>query len=128
MEIELKAGVPETEFSQRFVQGMADRMALSFFKYGAVADAYPHKVDAIESLKKRLARYEEKGNLEELMDLANFALIEFIRPKHPAAHFVAEDSAASPGRVWNTGHVGQDANTHAREHTRTGGLYSRDGD
>lgn len=94
-------GVPVSEVSQPFLQGMADRMGVSFFKYGAVAEAYPSRVDAIASLRKRLEKYEQTGNTEWLMDVANFAMIEFMHPKHPDAHFQATDSQASPGRAWH---------------------------
>lgn len=97
----LPPSVPNTEFSERFAQGMADRMATSYFKYGAVAEGYPHRVDAIASLKQRLERYEQTGNTEYLMDVANFAMIEFMHPKHAGAHFKAEDSSKSPGRKWH---------------------------
>ena len=93
------AGVPDSEFSLDFVQGMCDRMGMSFFKYGRVAAAYPTKVDAIANLKLRLDRYEHDGNTEWLMDVANFAMIEFMHPKHPDAHFSPRDN--SPGRIWN---------------------------
>jgi len=93
--------VPTSEFSEQFAQGMADRMAVSFCKYGAVADAYPHRVDAIASLKKRLEKYEQDGNTEWLMDVANFAMIEFMHPRRPEAHFRATDSKESPGRKWH---------------------------
>ena len=93
--------VPLSEFSGEFVQGMADRMAVSFCKYGRVAEAYPSRVDAIASLRKRLERYEETGNTEWLMDVANFAMIEFMRPRHPKAHFRPTDSKESPGRKWH---------------------------
>ena len=98
--LQFPPNVPGTEFSIPFAQGMADRMSMSFFKYGALALAYPDRVDAVASLKKRLERYEETGNTEYLMDVANFAMIEFMRPRHPDAHFKAEDSKASPGRQW----------------------------
>lgn len=91
--------LPESEFSDLFVQYMKNRMAVSFHKYGPVADAYPHKVDAVASLKKRLERYAETGNTEWLVDAANFAMIEFMYPRHPKAHFEGTDSDASPGRV-----------------------------
>lgn len=128
MKVVLAAGVPETEFSQTFVQGMANRMSLSFLKYGAVADAYPEKVNALESMQVRLAKYAATGNTEFLEDAANFLMIEFMHPRHPEAYFAGTDSKDSPGRVWNTGHVGQDANTHATERGRQGKLYQRDGD
>jgi hypothetical protein len=107
------AGAPETEFSERFVQYMANRMAVSFHKYGPVAEAYPERVNAIESLQKRLDLYLnggiikgkeiEPGNTEYLIDAANFAMIEFMHPRHPKAFFKATDSDGSPGRVWNSG-------------------------
>jgi hypothetical protein len=124
MKITLPPNVPASEFSQTFAQGMADRMAVSFCKYGKVADAYPHKVDAVESLKKRLARYEETGNTEWLMDVANFAMIEFMCPRHPEAHYRPTDSRESPGRVWG-GTETQRPNTHAQE---TRDFYARSGD
>ena len=93
--------VPATENSEAFHQGMIDRMGVSYFKYGAVADAYPKRVDAIASLKARLDRYDHDGNTEWLMDVANFAMIEFMHPRHPEAHFRATDSKESPGRAWH---------------------------
>ena len=97
----LPKSVPPSEFSVEFVQGMADRMAVSFFKYGCIADVYPDRVDAIASLKKRLAMYERDGNREWLMDIGNFAMIEFRYPGHPRAHFRATDSDESPGRKFH---------------------------
>jgi hypothetical protein len=90
---------PPTEFSDEFVEYMRNRMVVSFHKYGPVADAYPHKVSALDSLQKRLAKYLETGNTEWLVDAANFCMIEFMRPSVPGAEFRATDSDASPGRV-----------------------------
>ncbi len=128
--------IPDTEFSQRFADGMKDRMGVSYCKYGPVADAYPHKVDALASLKKRLEKYETDGNTEWLMDVANFAMIEFMHPRHSLGHFKATDSDASPGRVWNNGTESATANTADRENQRlggsamatAGGFYAREGD
>jgi hypothetical protein len=91
--------VPGTEFCEEFVGGMRNRMAVSFHKYGPVAEAYPHRVDAIGSLSVRLQKYVETGNTEWLIDVANFAMIEFMHPRHPDAHFQGTDDDASPGRV-----------------------------
>jgi hypothetical protein len=89
---------PGSEFSDEFVRGMKNRMEVSYHKYGPVADAYPHKVDAIESAEARIQKYRETGNTEWLMDSANFLMIEFMRPGHPNAHFRATDSNESGGR------------------------------
>ena len=93
-----RADIERTEVSEQFIQGMRDRMVVSFYKYGHLAEAYPEKVDAIGSLTERLRRYAADGNTEWLMDAANFAMIEFMRPRHPQAHFKGTDDDASPGR------------------------------
>lgn len=127
MTIKFPDGVPPSEFSLPFVQGMADRMATSFYKYGLVTKAFPVKVDAIATLKLRLAQYEETGNTEYLMDVGNYAMIEFMVPRHPEAFFKPTDSTGTPGRVWATGATTQQGNTHANENNRDA-LYKRGGD
>lgn len=90
---------PYDAFSKDFLQGMLNRMGVSQHKYGTPRDSYPHKVDAVACLKERLAKYEEDGNTEWLMDVANFAMIEFMFPAHSEAHFTPQDSDTSPGLV-----------------------------
>lgn len=94
-----------TEFSEDFARGMRDRMVVSFYKYGPVAEGFPHKVNAITSLTDRLRKYAETGNTEFLMDAANFAMIEYMHPAHPAAFFEGTDSDQSPGRRSRRGTV-----------------------
>lgn len=116
------AAVLSTEFSETFVRGMRDRMLVSYYKYGAIAQAYPHRVNALASLLTRLRIYagdslfadayatamskphkiDEEGNTEYLMDAGNFAMIEFMHPRIPGAHYKPTDSDGSPGRI---GHV-----------------------
>lgn len=105
--ITLAMGVPETEFDGEFAQMMANRMSVSFFKYGKVADA-KGKVDEVSSLRMRLAKYEETGNPEWLVDVANFAMIEFM---HNRERFRGTDSHESPGLKYASGEVS------ARPHT-----------
>ena len=115
--LEWPDGVPDTEFSQQFLQGMLDRMAVSYAKYGAVADAYPDKVDALRSLQVRLDKYCRTHNTEYLMDSGNFAMIEFMCPKDKDAHYTPTDRSGSPGRAWK-GEVDpvQDKNIPERRH------------
>lgn len=93
-----RAKIFETEFSEQFVKYMKNRMEVSFHKYGAIKEAYPHKVDAIGSMQERMRKYAETGNTEWLVDAANFLMIEFMLPRHPTAHFAGTDDEASPGR------------------------------
>jgi hypothetical protein len=85
--------------SRKFHDLMDAAMLVSSFKYGAVAEAYPERVNAIDSLKKRLDAYRKTGNAEYLVDVANFAMIEFMHPAHAKAHYTATDASGSPGRV-----------------------------
>jgi hypothetical protein len=87
------------EVSEFFHDGMRSRMAVSFYKYGPVADGYPGKVDALKSLEQRIDKYLETGNAEFLMDAANFCMIEFMHPSNPQAFFQGTDSDQSPGRI-----------------------------
>jgi hypothetical protein len=94
--VELKVPIP-SEISVEFIQGMVNRMTMSFFKYGPVAESAT--TDAPASCRHRLDKYAETGNTEYLMDAANFAMIEFMRPAHPQAFLAPADSDESPGRI-----------------------------
>lgn len=101
---------PKSEYSDKFLEGMLNRMEVSFSKYGALKEAYPLKVSAIKSLELRLKKYKESGNLEHLIDLANYAMIEFMHPEKEDAYFEATDSKDSPGRVWHNGPANRKTN------------------
>jgi len=140
--------IPDTEWSVPFLQGMVDRMSMSYLKYGLVAEGYPSRVNAIESLFLRLIRYmgpvafkkavanalekerepnaEGTRNTEFLMDVGNFAMIEFMHPSLSGAHFAPTDSDQSPGRIRNTGTVDADRNTEAQAYRQR--MYRREGD
>lgn len=78
--------VPHNQISDAFIQGMLNRMIHGFHKYSDLK----RKVDApdsIKCLKQRLKNYSETGNTEWLIDVANFAMMEFMRPRHKKAHF-----------------------------------------
>ena len=121
--IQINAFAPMTEYSCEFLQGMINRMGVSYHKYGKVADAYPHNFNAIDSMKERVLSYQATGNTEYLMDAANFLMIEFMHPSHEKAHFIPTDSDGSPGRTTVHGIVTHEANNAVRDR-----LYKRDGD
>ncbi len=93
--------VPATERSIVFLQGMLDRMATSYSTYGPAKEAFPDKVDALASLKKRIDKYKETRNKEWLMDVANFAMIEFMHPSIEGAFYKPTEAKDSPGRKWH---------------------------
>ena len=101
----VEAAYASEDVSTEFIRGMLNRMGMSRFKYGAVKDT-KDKIDHIAGLKKRLAMFEEDGNGEWLMDIANMAMIAFMTENHPRYHFRATDSDESPGRVGLNGAQG----------------------
>ncbi len=148
MQIDEPKGIPTTEWCQQFFQAMVNRMSVSFCKYGAVAEAYPKRVNALTSLLLRIRAYigrdsfivlcaqvadapevrhrRDTGNTEYMMDAANFAMIEFMHPSIEGAHFTATDADGSTGRMTNTGVVNGERNTEDRKLTEK--FYSRSGD
>lgn len=82
----------KTEYSEKFDELRKNAVEVSFHKYGPARKNFEEgRVDAIKSLKKKLAAYEKTGNTEYLVDVANYAMFEFMFPLHPKAHFKATD-------------------------------------
>lgn len=86
----------KTEYNDEFDTLRKNRMIVSFYKYGPVSTNYKNSyIKGIESLEKRLQMYKDTGNTEFLCDIANFAMIEFMYPQHPLAHFKTLDDGKS---------------------------------
>lgn len=70
------------EYCEEFDTKRKNAIIVSYYKYG------PSKVnfqggmaDAIGSLKKNLAKFEETGNTEYLVDIANYAMFRYMYPQ-----------------------------------------------
>jgi hypothetical protein len=81
-----------TEYSDRFDELRKAAVRVSFHKYGPAKENFSSgRVDAIASLKKKLAAYERTGNTELLVDVANYAMFEFMWTLHPNGHYKPMD-------------------------------------
>lgn len=97
MKIALKFpdSIPGNEvLPKEFLQGMLDRRAVSYHKYGS---AHSNKFDFLKDIPIRIGKYQATGNTEWLIDVAVYAALEFMNPSDPEAHFRATDSHESPG-------------------------------
>lgn len=92
--IQLRQAGP-ANVSEKFLQGMVDRVTVGRLKYGSVEESsLEHHF--MRSAQKRLDEYDRTGNTEMLMDAANFLMLEFLAPSHPKAHFHACNAEESP--------------------------------
>lgn len=81
-----------TEWSDEFIRLMRNRMVMGGYRYGLLADNDRPKYDNVGSLTHRAKLYLETGNLEHLVDIANLALIEYVRECcHPNPHWAPID-------------------------------------
>ncbi len=82
-----------TEWSPEFEQLMRNRLIMGAWRYHRLHDRRRPAYDCVGSIIKRLARYQETGNTEHLVDCANLCLVEFVAGRHPNKHFSASDDA-----------------------------------
>ncbi len=76
-----------------FIKLMHNRLIMGRFRYGALKVKKNQKFDRVDSIKKRIALYEEIGNAEILVDIANIALVEYVEENHPLFHFSTQDDS-----------------------------------
>lgn len=81
----------KSEWSEDFEAMMRNRLIIGAFRYGLIGDKTKKPWDRIAYIKTKLARYEQTGNLEALVDIANLSMLEFLEGNHPNKHFACLD-------------------------------------
>jgi hypothetical protein len=66
-----------------FIQQMANRIVVGNWRYGKPQSRKKY----MSRIKVELEAYEESGNREHLMNIANYCFLERVAPEHPQAHF-----------------------------------------
>ena len=80
-----------SEWSKLFEKLMRNRLIFGAFRYGKIHDKNKPNWDRVDSIFKRTKLYQETGNREFLVDIANLALLEFEEGSHPKSHFKSND-------------------------------------
>jgi hypothetical protein len=87
----------DTEYSEAFDEKRKNSICVSYYKYGPSKENFrTGLVDAIGSLKKCLRKFEETGNTEYLIDVANYAMFRYMWPQGSEG-YQATDSNQSAG-------------------------------
>lgn len=81
--------IQEKVGNSTFEKMRMSRLIMGAYRYGKIGAN--SKYDFVEALKNKLQRYEDTHNLEVLLDIANYAMLEFTKPKYSDARFIAED-------------------------------------
>lgn len=81
----------KTEWSTEFEKRMRNRLIFGAYRYGQMGHgripAGKPTYDRCESVRKRLGFFEQTGNAEWLVDIANLALLIYEERVHPKFHF-----------------------------------------
>jgi len=81
----------KTEWSDEFENLMRNRLLMGAFRYGKIREQNKPNYMRMQSAERRMKLYEETGNDELLVDIANLCLLEFMVGKHPKKHFNSID-------------------------------------
>ncbi len=81
----------KTQWSDTFEDLMRNRLIFGGMRYGIFGKKNKPKYNNVESITKRLKKYELTGNTEHLVDIANLCMVEFVEGVHPLKHFSASD-------------------------------------
>lgn len=92
-----KDDIMKRDWSTEFITKMERAIEMSHYKYGWMSDTYPELAQASKCIQERLDLYNKTHNLEYLVDIANFAMIEYKHPSYPDASYTPLDSDKSPG-------------------------------
>lgn len=95
--METREEILKRDFSQAFVDKMKNAIEMSHYKYGWASKTYPELAQAYKCIAERLDMYLETLNKDYLVDVANFAMLEFMYPSLEGAHYSPTDSDKSPG-------------------------------
>ena len=94
----LRDMILKEDYSEEFDNIRKAMVITSHYKYGAVKNNFGDLggVDAIETLKMCLKKFEQTHNTEYLADVANYAMFRFMFPKQ-GEFYKATDSNGSAG-------------------------------
>ena len=94
---ETREDILKRDFSEEFILKMKNAIEMSHYKYGWASKTYPELAQAVKCIQERLDMYEKTHNKDFLIDVANFAMLEYLYPSYEDSKYIPTDSEDSPG-------------------------------
>lgn len=91
--------VKKRNVSDTFLQCMVNAMCMSAFKYGDVTQKQSMK--SLDRINDEIEAFKKDGNLEHLVNVANWAMIRFMYPCGNE-QYAGTDSKESTRKVYKT--------------------------
>ena len=95
--METREDILKKDFSENFIEKMKNTIEMSHYKYGWASKTYPELAQARKCVQERLDLYNKTHNKDYLVDVANFAMLEYLYPSYADARYIPTDSDKSPG-------------------------------
>lgn len=95
-------GIPKDHYSQEFLQKMVNSFAHGFYTYGhsdGRGRMATDKMAPMWNIDTRLKKYRDSKNTDFLVDVANYAMFEFMYPTLAGAYYTPTTEKQSPGSV-----------------------------
>jgi len=71
--------IAEQQIDWRFLEAMANRLIMGWYRYGDNRNPKLPRHDHVLRMRQCIDRYLATGNLEQLVDLANFCMLEWMK-------------------------------------------------
>lgn len=95
----MMSDILKSEYSYEFDKERKYRVEVSFHKYGSARKNFGEgRVDALKTAELCIEAFKKDGNLEHLVDAANYLMFRFKYPM-PNEYFKPTDSSQSVGTV-----------------------------
>jgi hypothetical protein len=94
------ANIEQTEWSSEFELLQRHRLLLGAMRYGRILAKGKSQWNRVPGMLKYIKKYEETGNLECLVDVANYCMLEFLESNHPNKHFHSTEDGYHVDKIW----------------------------
>lgn len=80
-----------TQWCPIFETYMRNRLIMGYYRYEPFDSPTKKEYPLVDEAIRRIERYQDTGNTENLVDAANMCMLAFVHDDHPKKHFASMD-------------------------------------